>query len=104
MSRDVGEEAELVERVQHLALVVVSRLQRRGAAGKTVFIKLRLADFMTLSRQRTLPASTSDADVITHVACDLLRLELLPGRRFRLVGLGVTGFQDPQQLPLFPQL
>ena len=112
MSRDVGEEAELVERVQHLALGVASRLQRSGTAGKTGFIKLRLADFTTLSRQRTLPAPTSDADVIGTVVRDLLRRELLPGRRFRLVGVGVTGFQEPQpfrggrtqQLPLFPQL
>ena len=112
MSQDVGEEAELMERLQHLALGVASRLQRSGAAGKTVFIKLRLADFTTLSRQRTLPAPTSDPDVVAPVACDLLRRELLPGRRFRLVGVGVTGFEDPQplsggktqQLPLFPQL
>jgi nucleotidyltransferase/DNA polymerase involved in DNA repair len=112
MSRDVGEEGELVERVQHLAIGVASRLQRSDVAGKTVFIKLRLADFTTLSRQRTLPDPTSDADVIAAVACDLLRRELLPGRRFRLVGVGVTGFQDSQpfrrgrtqQIPLFPQL
>jgi DNA polymerase-4 len=112
MSQDMGEEAELVERVQHLAHGVASRLQRSGATGKTVFIKLRLADFTTLNRQRTLPAPTSDADIISPIACELLRLELLPGRRFRLVGVGVTGFQKPkplhdemmQQLPLFPQL
>ena len=104
MSQDVGEEAELVKRVEQLALGVASRLQRSGLAGKTVTIKLRLADFTTLTRQRTLPAPTSDADVIAPVACDLLRRELHPERRFRLVGVGVSGFQEPQQLPLFPQL
>ncbi|MFH1560803.1 MAG: DNA polymerase IV [Chloroflexota bacterium] len=112
MSQDVGEEAELVKRVEQQAIGVALRLQRHNLAGKTVYIKLRLADFTTLSRQRTLPTPTSDADIITPVACDLLRRELLPGRRFRLVGVGVTGFQNPQpfrggrtqQLPLFPQL
>ncbi|MQF48465.1 DNA polymerase IV [SAR202 cluster bacterium AC-647-N09_OGT_505m] len=112
MSRDVWEEEELVERVRHLARGVASRLQRSGATGKTIFIKLRLADFTTLNRQRTISDPTSDEDVIAYVACGLLRLELFPGRIFRLVGVGVTGFQEPrafaqgrtQQLPLLPQL
>jgi DNA polymerase-4 len=104
MSQDVGEEGELVKRIEQMALGVASRLQRSGLAGKTVTIKLRLADFTTLTRQRTLPAPTSDANVIAPVACELLRRELRPERKFRLVGVGVSGFQEPQQLPLFPQL
>lgn len=104
MSEDVGEEADLVRRVEQLAIGVASRLQKSGLAGKTVTIKLRLADFTTLTRQRTLPAPTSDANVIAPVASDLLRGELYPHRRFRLVGVGVSGFQEPQQLPLFPHL
>ena len=104
MSQDVGEEMELVKRIEQMALGVASRLQRSGLAGKTVTIKLRLADFTTLTRQRTLHTPTSDPYVIAPVACDLLRRELHPERRFRLVGVGVSGFQEPQQLPLFPQL
>ena len=104
MSLDVGEEADLVKRVERMAHGVAARLQKSQLTGKTITIKLRLADFTTLTRQRTLPASTSDADIIAPMACDLLRRELHSGRKFRLVGVGVSGFQESQQLPLFPQL
>ena len=104
MARDVGEEAEIAERIEQLSLGVASRLRRNKLAGKTVTIKLRLADFTTITRQRTLPTPTSDPEVITVVACNLLRQELKPGQSFRLVGVGVTGFEGLQQLSLFPLL
>ena len=104
MTRDTGEESELVRRVEDLTRGVASRLRRHELAGKTVTLKLRLSDFTTMTRSRTLPAPTADAEVIAPVACDLLRRELGPSRRFRLVGVGVSGFQETQQLPLFPDL
>ena len=106
MSRDTGEESELVRRVEELARGVARRLRRHELAGKTITLKLRLSDFTTLTRSRTLRAPTADAEVIAPVACDLLRRELAPVRRFRLVGVGVSGFQDADapQLPLFPDL
>ena len=104
MAQDVGGEEEIAERIEQLSLGVASRLQRNKLAGKTITIKLRLADFTTITRQRTLPSPTSDPEVITTVACDLLRQELKPGHSFRLVGVGVTGFQGLQQLSLFPLL
>ena len=104
MTRDTGEESELVRRVEELARGVASRLRRHELAGKTITLKLRLSDFTTLTRRRTLPAPTADAEVIAPVACDLLRRELGAGRQFRLVGVGVSGFQESQQLPLFADL
>ena len=104
MSRDTGEESELVRRVEELARGVATRLRRHELAGKTVTLKLRLSDFTTLTRSRTLRAPTADAEVIAPVACDLLRRELDPERRFRLVGVGVSGFQEAPQLPMFPEL
>ncbi len=104
MPQDVEEESELVKKIEKMALSITSRLQRAGLAGKTVTIKLRLADFTTLTRQITLPTPTSESNVIATVACDLLHREMHPERKFRLVGVGVSGFQEPQQLPLFPHL
>ena len=51
-------------------------------------------------RQRTLPEATDSQEVIYEVAQELLIVELAPGRRFRLIGIGVTNFPRSQQLPL----
>ena len=104
MSQDVEEESELVKRIEKMAPSIASKLQRGGLTGKTVTIKLRLANFTTLTRQITLPTPSSDSNVIATVACDLLHREMHSERKFRLVGVGVSGFQEPRQLPLFPHL
>ncbi|MEE9199581.1 MAG: DNA polymerase IV [Dehalococcoidia bacterium] len=102
MAEDVGDEAALVEKVDELAGGVATRLQGEGLRGKTVWIKLRLADFRTFTRQITFAVSTNDKDVILRTACELLRRETGPGRKFRLVGVGVTNFSEASQLALFP--
>ena len=102
MPRDVEDEAVLIEEMQRLAHTVATRLQREELKGKTVSVKLRLADFTTYTRQTTLSAPTGDEDTISHVARELLRRELKPGRAFRLIGLGVTNFQRDFQLTLLP--
>ena len=103
-AQDVSEEAQLAKSIEDLSLSVALRLQVSNLEGTTVTLKLRLADFTTLTRQRTLGFATSNSSVINTVAFDLLRRELHYGRRFRLVGVGVSGFTEHQSLPLFPEL
>ena len=102
MAEDVEQEATLLEEMERLARTVALRLQREGLKGKTVAIKLRLADFTTFTRQSTLAAPTGDLEVISRAARGLLRRELKPGRRFRLIGVGVTNFHEDFQLALLP--
>ena len=102
MTEDVSSEALLRKRIEDQVDRVVPRLQEEGVKAKTVFIKLRLADFTTFTRQTTLPAPTDDSKVVFQVACQLLKRELGPGRRFRLVGVGVSNFQESFQMALLP--
>ena len=66
-------------------------------------MKARLADFTTFTRQVTLPAPTASERTILDTAWRLLSQELEPGRTFRLLGVGVSSFQEAYQLqlPLF---
>ena len=106
---DVGDATELREVVERKAVGVAHSLERNGIKGKTVKLKLRLADFTTFTRQSTLPYHTSDEDPIKEAAWALLAAELEPGRTFRLLGVGVSNFSNDselvepvdQQLPLF---
>ncbi len=102
LTQDVGDEATLRERMEELAQGVAERLRRSGLRGRTVQVKLRLADFTTFTRQVTLQAPTDEAETILPVAWDLLHREIGPGRRFRLVGVGVSNFNEAFQLTLLP--
>ena len=101
---DVGDLRALEGSLRELAEETAERLRRHGLKGRTVKIKLRLADFTTFTRQSTLAHSTDAADAIYDEAARLLTREVTAGRRFRLLGVGVSSFApegDADQPALF---
>ncbi len=67
-------------------------LRKAGCAARTVVVKLRLADFTTITRSRTLPEPTDVAREIYATACALYAAAGLDsGARLRLVGVRATG-------------
>jgi DNA polymerase-4 len=67
-------------------------LRAAGCAARTVSVKLRRADFTTITRSRTLPEPTDVAQKIYATACDLFAASgLSAGTMLRLVGVRATG-------------
>lgn len=64
-----------------------ARLRRDGVLAATVAIKVRMADFRTLTRSRTLPAPTDLAADIVAAARDLLAAVEIPPAGVRLLGV-----------------
>lgn len=82
---------DLVRRtLLRLAGATAVRLRAAGQVGRTVAIKIRLADFRTVHRSRTLASPTDVAREIFEIAWSLFRA-LAPGDRIRLVGVRVEG-------------
>ncbi len=97
LSRDVEDEESLTKELALLAKNVADRLDRAELRGKTVQVKLRLADFTTFTRQMTLASTVSGDAMIFKIARSLLLRETKPGRRFRLIGVGISNFQNISQ-------
>jgi DNA polymerase IV len=91
--RDIGDRAELERVLERLARELCAGLARHGRRGRTVAIKVRLDDFRTVTRARTLPAATNDPARVAAVARELLR-EYAPARPVRLLGVRVATFED----------
>jgi DNA polymerase IV len=67
-------------------------LRAGGSVARTVVVKLRLANFTTITRSRTLPEPTDVARKIYATACDLYAAAGLDARaRLRLVGVRASG-------------
>jgi DNA polymerase IV len=76
--------------LERLAGDLCATLDRENRRGPTVGIKVRLDDFSTHTRARTLESPTNDRSVVTGVALELLR-EFDPPRPVRLLGVRVVG-------------
>lgn len=88
---DIADAGEMEERLLALARQLGEGLEQNGRRGRTVRIKVRLDDWSTVTRSRTLPRDVSDGEEIGNVAVELLRA-YGPERPVRLLGVGVTGF------------
>jgi DNA polymerase-4 len=67
--------------------------QEKGYVGRTIGIKLRFADFRTVTRDVTLRTPTADAGAIRHAAGDCLRRVALD-QRLRLVGVRASSLSS----------
>lgn len=92
--RDVDDPKVLEASLRELADNTARRLRGSGLRGRTIKLKLRLADFTTFTRQTTIVRPTDAAEVILAEASRLLARELHAGRRFRLLGVGVSSLRE----------
>ena len=67
----------------------VSAQPRNDLAGHSVHVKLKTADFKTLTRSRRLPKPTQLAEALYQAALPLVEAEAT-GRRYRLIGVGAA--------------
>lgn len=96
-THDVSDAQLLRRTLRALADGVGRRLRQSALTGKTVHIKLRWDDFTTLTRQITLDHPTDQDDEIYAAALRLFDQHWPPGRAVRLLGVGVSGFEEPHR-------
>lgn len=101
-SRDVRDLKVLEHTLKELAESVGRRLRQDQLKGATVKIKLRWPDFVTVTRQITLPQAIDQDQKIFETARGLFHTVWKTGKAVRLIGVGVSGFlTSAQQLSLW---
>ncbi len=91
---DIDDPDELERQMQRLAEQLCERLQRAERRGRTIAIKVRLDDWTTVTRARTISAPTNDGAVVAPTALELLR-DYGPARPVRLLGVRVASLETP---------
>jgi DNA polymerase-4 len=84
---------QLEPELRRLTEQLCETLAKQQARGRTIGIKVRYADFSTVTRARSLPVAVNDLETVWAVAVELLRrLDLK--RPVRLVGVRVAGLDE----------
>src|SRR5919106_2033575 len=91
---DLSDVGEMKAELARLARETAEWLERKQLAGRTVTIKVRYADFTTVTRSHTLSRPTADADVIASWAKDLVERTDAGQRPVRLLGVRVQGLVE----------
>ncbi len=101
LEKNTWDKAELQRYLLAQAERVGTSLRKKNLRGRVISIKIKYADFTQITRSKTLAYTTQSTQNIFETACDLLSiLELEQG--VRLVGLGVSGFEQRDEQALLP--
>jgi DNA polymerase-4 len=90
-SRDVDDPRVVLRELLRLSERVAARLRAADMIGRTVTIKVRFADFTTITRSRTMSEYTDVAQTIYGTARMLFEALGLDRARLRLVGVRLEG-------------
>jgi DNA polymerase-4 len=94
LDADLTTEGDVARELLRLSEEVGSRVRARGFAARTIGIKIRYADFRTVTRVRTLPGWTASTGEIYETAVELYRSLDLDQPRIRLVGVKCESLRD----------
>jgi DNA polymerase-4 len=86
--------AEMEEVLWELIEEVGGRLRREGFFARCLTVKIRYANFQTITRSRTLPAPTCFDKEIFEVVSNLLRQNVGKSRPVRLLGVSASALQS----------
>jgi DNA polymerase-4 len=86
---DVDDPTVVRRELLRLAERTAARLREQGMVGRTVAVKIRFADFTTITRSKTLPEATDVARVVYDTAIALYDGLGLERARLRLVGVRI---------------
>jgi DNA polymerase-4 len=104
-NEDLGDEAEMLNRLKKLAEEVWNDLSAKRMAARTITIKVKFNNFVQLTRSVTLPSKMDKREDITSVLPELLDKVGVEGRQVRLLGVSVSKLTrldevDEEQLSL----
>ena len=92
--QDLGRPAEIEEGIASVLEDVWSYCQRTGAAGRTVTVKIKYADFQIVTRSRTLAEPVSSRDVLERTSIELVRSVFPLEKRVRLLGVSLSNMSS----------
>jgi DNA polymerase-4 len=102
---DVRDKAVLRDALRGQAADVARTARREGLSGSVVTLKIRFKGFETHTRQYKRTTPTSDEREILKTAWQLFLDGKLPKKPVRLIGVGISGWEEdqPAQADLFDQ-
>ncbi len=100
--QDLDDPEEILREFLRLTEKAAARLREKDLYAKTISIKVRFADFSTISRSKTLPLPIDSTHDIYEIAKSLYTALNLDRARLRLVGISLDNLSEaaPEQLLL----
>lgn len=98
-TKNLSSEIFMLERLDHIAQELESRLKKADFAGKTITLKIKYSDFTLQTRSKTLPYFIANKGLILDTAKDLLFQEEFHNS-VRLLGISLSNLNTESKTTL----
>jgi DNA polymerase IV len=96
---------ELEPMIRHLAEKLWSASRKESRAARTVVLKLKTSEFKILTRSHTPSSPPRSCEEVATIALKLREhVDLGSQQRYRLVGVGLSNFREPEGATAQPEL
>ena len=91
--------------IRRLVEKLWTALRKETRPARTIVLKLKTSEFKILTRSHTPSSPPSSCEELTEIALKLRgRVDLGSKQRFRLVGVGLSNFENERDEPAQPEL
>jgi len=97
--RDIASASLLREAMANIAEIVWESIGKAGARGRTVTLKLRLADFSTLTRSKSVPQPVASQAELLRLGHALIDQVVPLAQPVRLLGITLSGLEGTAEQP-----
>ncbi len=92
-AEDMEDRGSMLKILASIAQEVSESVKRHDAPGRTVTLKVKYSDFVSVTRSRSMPGPVSSAEDIMRFMPDLLDRTEAGRRKVRLLGISVSGLE-----------
>ena len=96
-SEDIDDREEMEDVIRKLASDVARLMGKKGKKGRTVCLKVKYADFRSVTRRKTFLTPLSDAKSVIHSVLPLLEKTEVGENKVRLLGVSVSNFDSKKE-------
>lgn len=97
--RDLEGEEIIKAEILRIAKIVCAEMQSKNLYGRTIQLKLRYANFKTITRSHSLEKSTNSTEIVQEVLLLLLSHTLINHLPIRLLGVSLSSFGEKNTKP-----
>lgn len=101
---DLEGRATIEQKLEMIAQEVQERIERNGAKGRTITLKVKFADYRQITRSRTMLNYVASKGQVLAIAQDLLRGVEIESQKVRLLGITLSNLDTETDEPSYRQM
>ncbi len=93
---DLMQNDEILQETYRIAEILIERMSKTKARGKTVTLKLKFTDFEVINRSRTFGHYIYSPEEVRQISVELIEQELPAKKGIRLIGLTLSSLETDE--------